>query len=121
MTEWSFGSAIYGGAWATPEMRALFADVPRTRRWLDLLALLAEVQAEHGLIPAEAAQDIRATCRSIEVDADFLERMPGRLRSNLPLDFGPDRRRRSPVLRDLAANGSISGPPSRILPTLGSC
>jgi adenylosuccinate lyase len=72
MTGWSFGSTIYGGAWATPEMRALFADVPRTRRWLDLLALLAEVQAEHGLIPAEAAQDIWATCRSIEVDADFL-------------------------------------------------
>ena len=72
MTEWSFGSAIYGGAWATPEMRALFADVPRTRRWLDLLALLAEVQAEHGIIPRRRAQDIRATCRSIEVDADFL-------------------------------------------------
>lgn len=72
MTEWSFSSAIYGGAWATPEMRGLFADVPRTRRWLDLLALLAEVQAEHGLIPAEAAQDIRTTCGSIEVDAAFL-------------------------------------------------
>ena len=72
MTEWSFGSAIYGGAWATPEMRALFADAPRTRRWLDLLGLLAEAQAEHGLIPAEAAQNIQATCRSIDVDADFL-------------------------------------------------
>ena len=72
MTEWSFGSAIYGDAWATPEMRALFADAPRTRRWLDLLDLLAEIQAEHELIPAEAARDIRATCRSIDVDADFL-------------------------------------------------
>jgi len=72
MTEWSFGSAIYGGAWATPEMRNLFADVPRTRRWLDLLALLAEVQTENGLIPTEAAEDIQATCDSIEVDADFL-------------------------------------------------
>jgi adenylosuccinate lyase len=72
MTEWSFCSAIYGGAWATPEMRALFADGPRTRRWLDLLALLAEVQAEHGVIPAEAARDIQATCRSIQIDADFL-------------------------------------------------
>jgi adenylosuccinate lyase len=72
MTEWSFGSAVYGGAWATPEMRVLFADIPRTRRWLDLLALLAEVQAEHGIIPAGAANDIRATCDSIEVDADFL-------------------------------------------------
>jgi adenylosuccinate lyase len=72
MTEWSFGSAIYGDAWATPEMRALFADAPRTRRWLDLLDLLAEIQAEHELIPAEAARDIRTTCRSIDVDADFL-------------------------------------------------
>jgi len=72
MTEWSFGSAIYGGAWATPEMRALFADVPRTKRWLELLALLAEVEAEHGIIPKDAAQDIRASCNSIEIDASFL-------------------------------------------------
>lgn len=72
MTEWSFGSAVYGGAWATPEMRLLFADKPRTRRWLDLLALLAEVQADHGFIPAEAAEDIMATCRAITVDDGFL-------------------------------------------------
>ncbi len=72
MTEWSFGSAIYGDAWATQEMRALFADAPRTRRWLDMLGLLAEVQAEHELIPAEAARDIQTTCRSIVVDAGFL-------------------------------------------------
>lgn len=72
MTEWSFGSTIYGGAWATPAMRALFADVPRTRRWLDLLALLAEMQAEHGVVPVDAARNIGATCRSIEVDAGFL-------------------------------------------------
>jgi adenylosuccinate lyase len=72
MTEWSFGSGVYGGAWATPRMRALFADAPRTRRWLDLLAMLAETQAEYNVIPAEAAQDIRATVESIEVDAEFL-------------------------------------------------
>jgi adenylosuccinate lyase len=72
MTEWSFCSAIYGGAWATPAMRALFADEPRTRRWLELLALLAEVQADHGVIPKDAAQDIDATCRSIEIDAGFM-------------------------------------------------
>ncbi len=72
MTEWSFCSAIYGGAWATPAMRALFADGPRTKRWLELLALLAEVQADHGVIPKDAAQDIKATCRSIEIDAGFL-------------------------------------------------
>jgi adenylosuccinate lyase len=72
MTEWSFCSSIYGGAWATPAMRALFADGPRTKRWLELLALLAEVQADHGIVPMDAAQDINATCRSIEADAGFL-------------------------------------------------
>jgi adenylosuccinate lyase len=72
MTEWSFCSAIYGGAWATPQMRALFADGPRTKRWLELLAVLAEVQADYGIIPKDAAQDIKATCQSIEIDAGFL-------------------------------------------------
>ncbi len=73
MTGWSFGSDIYGGAWATPEMRRLFGDVARTRRWLDLLTLLAEVEAEYGVIPAEAARDIGATCGAIEVDTEFLD------------------------------------------------
>src|SRR5207249_11249444 len=72
MTEWSFCSAVYGGAWATPEMRALFTDGPRTKRWLELLALLAEVQAGYEIIPKDAAQDINAACRSIEVGASFL-------------------------------------------------
>lgn len=72
MTEWSFCSSIYGSAWATPEMRALFADAPRTRRWLDLLALLAEVQAEHGVIPKDAAEDIKAACQRADIDAGFL-------------------------------------------------
>ncbi len=72
MTGWSFGSAVYGGAWATPQMRDLFADIPRTRRWIELLALLAEVEAEHGLIPAAAAAEIRAACAVLHVDADFL-------------------------------------------------
>ena len=35
MTGWSFGSKVYGGAWTTPQMRALFADASRTRRWLE--------------------------------------------------------------------------------------
>jgi adenylosuccinate lyase len=72
MTEWSFGSAIYGGAWATPQMRELFSDAPRTRKWLELLVLLAQTQAEYGVIPAEAARDITATAQSIQVDDEFL-------------------------------------------------
>ena len=44
-------SQIYGGAWSTDEMRAIFDDEPRTQGWLDVIAALAEAQAEVGLIP----------------------------------------------------------------------
>lgn len=72
MTGWSFGSDIYGGAWATPEMRALFDDVSRTQRWIELLVILAEIQAEHGLIPHDAALDIKTSCEALHVDEKFL-------------------------------------------------
>jgi adenylosuccinate lyase len=72
MTGWSFGSKIYCGAWTTAEMQALFDDAPRTRKWIELLVVLAELQAEYGLIPQEAAQDIRTTCASLDVDDAFL-------------------------------------------------
>ncbi len=72
MTGWSFGSRIYSGAWATAEMQALFDDAPRTRKWIELLVVLAELQAEYGLIPQEAAQDIRATCAALDVDDAFI-------------------------------------------------
>ena len=72
MTGLSFGSKVYGGAWTTPQMQALFADAPRTRRWLNLLAILAETQAEFDLVPKEAARDILATAQAIVVDEAFL-------------------------------------------------
>jgi adenylosuccinate lyase len=66
-------SQVYGNAWSTPELRALFDEVPRTRAWLEILAVLAETQAEFGVIPAAAAADVARTLRAIEPDADFLE------------------------------------------------
>jgi len=56
-------SQIYGGAWSSVEMEAIFDDAPRTQGWLDVIAALAEAQAEVGLIPAEAAPEIRRVCR----------------------------------------------------------
>jgi adenylosuccinate lyase len=73
VTGWSFGSRVYGGAWATPELRAIFDDSPRTRRWLEILAVLAEAQGEYGLIPAEAARAVASACREVEVDDAFLD------------------------------------------------
>jgi adenylosuccinate lyase len=66
-------SLIYKNSWGTPELRELFDDVPRTRSWLEILAALAQTQAELGLIPLDAAQAIATTCRTIELDEAFFE------------------------------------------------
>ena len=66
-------SLIYQNSWGTSELRALFDNVPRTRSWLEILATLAETQAEFGLIPAEAAHTVAITCRTVELDAAFFE------------------------------------------------
>ncbi|MCC6189101.1 MAG: adenylosuccinate lyase family protein [Anaerolineales bacterium] len=66
-------SLIYRNAWGTDEIRALFDDRPRTRAWLEILATLAEAQAEVGLIPAEAARQVARACRELPLDAEFFE------------------------------------------------
>jgi adenylosuccinate lyase len=66
-------SLIYRNSWGTDETRALFDDEPRTRAWLEILAVLAEAQAEVGLIPAEAAREVARACRELPLDAEFFE------------------------------------------------
>jgi adenylosuccinate lyase len=55
-------SEIYGSAWGSDEMRDIFDEVPRTQGWLDVIATLAEAQAEVGLIPVEVVTEIRRVC-----------------------------------------------------------
>ncbi len=66
-------SLIYRNSWGTAETRALFDDEPRTRAWLEILAVLAEAQAEVGLIPIEAAREIARVGRELPLDAEFFE------------------------------------------------
>jgi len=66
-------SLIYRNSWGTDETRAIFDDEPRTRSWLDILAALAEAQAEVGLIPAEAARQVARACRELPLDGAFFE------------------------------------------------
>src|SRR5664279_5632988 len=63
MTAHPVDSVIYRHLWSTPELRALFDDEGRTQAWLDILAALAEAQATVGLIPAAAAEAVRAHAR----------------------------------------------------------
>lgn len=65
-------SVIFGSAWATPELCALFDEEARTRGWLSILAALVETQAEFDLVPKDAARAVAATCRNTKVDSTFL-------------------------------------------------
>ena len=53
-------SRIYGHLWTTAEASALFSDEGRTQAWLDILAALAQAQADVGLVPRAAADAIAA-------------------------------------------------------------
>lgn len=61
-------SALYGHQWSTPETNRLFEDENRVRSWLHILTALAAAQAEVGLIPEDAAQDIAAYARIESMD-----------------------------------------------------
>ncbi len=66
-------SEFYGASWCTPEMREVFDDRKRYQRWLDIEVVLAEVQAGLGVIPAEAAAEIKAKAVMAELDTDFIK------------------------------------------------
>ena len=68
-----FDSLIYQGSWGTVKTRAIFDDIPRTRSWLEILAVLAETQAEVGLIPAVAGRRVAETCRTVQLDEGFFD------------------------------------------------
>ena len=53
-------SILYGHLWGTPEIKRLLDDEGRVQSWLEILAALAEAQAEVGLVPVDAARSIRA-------------------------------------------------------------
>ena len=66
-------SVVFGSLWSQRGIKALFDEVARTRGWLEIVAVLAEVEAEFELIPAQAADAIAARCRTLAVDDAFLE------------------------------------------------
>lgn len=73
MSSWTQNSRVFGSAWTTPALRAIFDDGPRTSAWLQILAVLAEVQADAGLIPKPEAAQVSKACREITVDDAFLD------------------------------------------------
>jgi len=64
-------SAIYRNSWSTPELRALFDDATLTAGWIEVMVVLAETEAQFGLIPAAAASQLAAVCRAVPRDEAF--------------------------------------------------
>ncbi len=64
-------SSVYGSSWATPALKLLFDDVSMTRHWLEIMVVLAEIQAEYDLIPKTAATGIKQTVENLVLDDIF--------------------------------------------------
>ena len=54
-------SVVYEHLWSTPAARERFGERGRMQAWLDIIAALARAQADVGLIPGAAADEIEAT------------------------------------------------------------
>ncbi len=67
-----FDSELYSSLFTQPEMKTIWSDSHLIHCWLTFETCLAEVQAELGVIPVQAAEDIAATCRSLIPDWDRL-------------------------------------------------
>jgi adenylosuccinate lyase len=66
-------SSIYGSAWVDDELRGLFTEQYRIASWLDIMRVLAQTQADYGLIPQPASREIDTACRGLDVDQAFLD------------------------------------------------
>ncbi|SJM93018.1 Adenylosuccinate lyase PurB [Crenothrix polyspora] len=65
-------STIYGSSWADPELRPLFAEQNTVKGWFEVMTVIAEVQAEFGLIPQQAAIEIKTAYENLQIDEAFL-------------------------------------------------
>ena len=61
-------STIFGNIFSTEAMKAVWSDESRTRKYLEIEAALARVQARLGIIPQEAADEIVAACDIGKID-----------------------------------------------------
>jgi 3-carboxy-cis,cis-muconate cycloisomerase len=61
-------SPVFGNFFGTQAMREVWSDENRTRKYLEIEAALARVQARLGIIPQKAADEIVQHCRLERID-----------------------------------------------------
>lgn len=69
---------FYKDSWGTAEMRDVFAETRRFQRWLDIWAALAQVQADHGIVPRDIAAIIAERADATQLDEAFIAEDLGR-------------------------------------------
>lgn len=75
IAEW----ATFGHLWGSEGIRAVFEEEAVLQRWLDVLAALARAQADVGLVPVDAAEEITRRARIEYLD---LQRVAEQTRSS---------------------------------------
>lgn len=65
-----FDSLLLKHVWGTEELRAIFNDEMRVQKWFDYEAALALSQAELGIVPQAAANEIAAKAKVENVDLE---------------------------------------------------
>jgi 3-carboxy-cis,cis-muconate cycloisomerase len=72
-------SSIFQGIFSSDEMREVWSDENRTRKYLDVERALAIVQGRLGLIPQEAADEIVSHCTLDQIDMGKLRQQTERI------------------------------------------
>ena len=72
-------SAIFGNIFGTEAMRQVWSDENRTRKYLEVEAALARVQARLGIIPEKAAAEIVRNCKLEKIDLQKLRTQTERI------------------------------------------
>jgi 3-carboxy-cis,cis-muconate cycloisomerase len=67
-------SGFFGDLYTTAEMRAVWSDAAMIQRWLDVEAALARAEAQLGIIPAAAAEEITRRARVESLDLAAMHR-----------------------------------------------
>jgi len=67
-----FDDALLRHIWGTDELCAIFNDANRVQKWYDFEAALALEQAEMGIIPRAAGEEIAAKARVENVDVEAI-------------------------------------------------
>jgi adenylosuccinate lyase len=67
-----FDDALIKHLWSTEELRSIFSDANRVSKWYEFEAALALEQAELGIIPKEAAEEIARNAKLENVDLETI-------------------------------------------------